>query len=98
MLDGFLRVLAADLAEDGVLDGSTFWSLAASCLRDLQADHPELAAKFERYDLFTDEFDHSCLNRLQLRNTLEMVDLSDQARSLLFAGTLDNPLARYDAR
>ncbi|WP_375000714.1 IucA/IucC family protein [Aeromicrobium sp. CTD01-1L150] len=98
VLDGFLRFLAADLAEDGVLDPGTFWSLAASCLRDLQADHPELTAKIERYDLFVEAFDHSCLNRLQLRNTLEMVDLSDQAQSLLFAGTLDNPLARYDAR
>ena len=76
-------------------DGDAFWSLAAQCLRDLQADHPELETTFARYDLFVDEFDHSCLNRLQLRNTLEMVDLSDQAQSLMFAGTLANPLARH---
>ena len=36
---------------------------------------------------------HSCLNRLQLRNTLEMVDLADQAESLIYAGTLANPIA-----
>ena len=98
VVDGFLRFLAADLAEDGVLDGTTFWSLAAQCLRDLQADHPELTSAFERYDLFVEEFDHSCLNRLQLRNTLEMVDLADQAQSLMFAGTLVNPLALHETR
>ncbi|MBB0991302.1 IucA/IucC family siderophore biosynthesis protein, partial [Dietzia sp. SLG510A3-30A2] len=37
-------------------------------------------------------FKHSCLNRLQLRNTRQMVDLTDQAASLQFAGTLANPL------
>ncbi len=98
VVDGFLRFLAADLAEDGVLDGATFWGLAARCLRDLQADHPELAQTFSRYDLFVEEFDHSCLNRLQLRNTLEMVDLADQAESLMFAGTLANPLAVHEER
>ncbi|MGJ9411671.1 IucA/IucC family protein [Aeromicrobium sp. CF4.19] len=98
VVDGFLRFLAADLAEDGVLDGATFWGIAAACLRDLQVDHPELADAHARYDLFAEELDHSCLNRLQLRNTLEMVDLADQAQSLMFAGTLANPLARFDTR
>ena len=46
------------------------------------------------YDLLREEFAHSCLNRLQLRNTLQMVDLADQAESLIFAGTLPNPAAR----
>ncbi len=92
VVDGFLRFLAAALAEDGVLQADAFWTVAAHCLRDLQADHPDLAAKHARYDLFAPEFDHSCLNRLQLRNTLEMVDLADQAQSLLFAGRLANPL------
>jgi siderophore synthetase component len=40
------------------------------------------------------QFWHSCLNRLQLRNTLQMVDLTDQAESLILAGTLANPVAR----
>ena len=43
--------------------------------------------------LFAPRFKHSCLNRLQLRNTRQMVDLTDQAGSLQFAGTLANPLA-----
>jgi hypothetical protein len=48
-------------------------------------------------DLRAGSFAHSCLNRLQLRNTLQMVDLGDQASSLLFAGEMDNPVARVGA-
>ena len=42
--------------------------------------------------LLAPDFEHSCLNRLQLRNTLEMVDLADQAQSLQLVGRLANPL------
>ena len=56
-------------------------------------EHPELADAAATYDLFRPEFRHSCLNRLQLRNTLEMVDIADQAESLIYAGTLVNPIA-----
>jgi siderophore synthetase component len=92
VLDGFLRFLAAILADEGVIAGDDFWSVAAQCLRDLQADHPGLAAQHARYDLLAPDFEHSCLNRLQLRNTLEMVDLADQATSLQLVGRLANPL------
>jgi siderophore synthetase component len=95
VLDGFLRFLAAILAEDGVLAADDFWALAAGTIADHQAAHPELAEAFARIDLFAPEFAHSCLNRLQLRDTRQMVDLSDQAESLMFAGTLVNPLARH---
>jgi siderophore synthetase component len=99
VLDGFLRHLGAILDEAGVLDGTTFWSLVAACVADHERDHPGLAAAAASYDLGRPEFAHSCLNRLQLRNTLEMVDLTDQADSLIFAGTLANPIARVrDAR
>lgn len=93
VFDGFLRFLAAILAEDGVLSSEEFWALVAETIRDHQEAHPELAESFARIDLFAPEFEHSCLNRLQLRNTRQMVDLSDQAESLLFAGTLANPIA-----
>ena len=92
VVDGFLRFLAAALDEDGVLAEDAFWDEAAACLRALQEAHPEHAEAHAAHDLFAPEFDHSCLNRLQLRNTLEMVDLTDQASSLVFAGTLANPL------
>ncbi|KAA1379980.1 GNAT family N-acetyltransferase [Aeromicrobium fastidiosum] len=95
VFDGFLRFLAAILAEDGMLASDDFWALVARTISEHQDDHPELAEAFARIDLFAPEFAHSCLNRLQLRDTRQMVDLSDQAESLLFAGTLDNPIARY---
>lgn len=93
VMDGFLRFLAAILAEDGVLPTEEFWAIARDVVLDHAADHPELAEAVGCYDLLRPEFRHSCLNRLQLRNTRQMVDLTDQASSLMFAGTLRNPLA-----
>ncbi|WP_433293966.1 GNAT family N-acetyltransferase [Actinoplanes sp. CA-030573] len=90
VFDGFLRHLAGILDVDGVLPADEFWGLVRDCVRGHAADHPALAG---RLDLFRPTFRHSCLNRLQLRDTLQMVDLTDQAGSLIFAGTLDNPIA-----
>jgi siderophore synthetase component len=95
VFDGFLRFLAGILAEDRVLAQDELWSLVADTIAGHHEAHPELAEAFARIDLFTPEFDHSCLNRLQLRDTRQMVDLSDQATSLIFAGTLVNPIARF---
>ncbi|MBD5787445.1 GNAT family N-acetyltransferase [Cellulosimicrobium terreum] len=91
VFDGVLRHLAAILALDGVLAEDRFWSLVAECLDDHRSDHPDLGTGV---DLRAQRFAHSCLNRLQLRNTLQMVDLADQSASLLYAGTLANPAAR----
>lgn len=72
-----------------------FWQLVAACILDYQAAHPELAEKFARHDLFAPEFIRSCLNRLQLRNNQQMVDLANPAQSLQFVGTLANPIAAF---
>ena len=45
--------------------------------------------------MFADEFALSCLNRLQLRNNRQMVDLADPAAALQLVGTLRNPIAPY---
>jgi siderophore synthetase component/RimJ/RimL family protein N-acetyltransferase len=90
VFDGFLRHLAGILDSDGVLSAAEFWALAGDCVREHAKDHPSLTG---RLDLLRPTFKHSCLNRLQLRNTLQMVDLTDQASSLIFAGELDNPIA-----
>ncbi|GIE84360.1 GNAT family N-acetyltransferase [Actinoplanes regularis] len=92
VFDGFLRHLAGILAVDGVLPEREFWTLAGDCVRAHAKDHPDLAG---RLDLLRPTFKHSCLNRLQLRNTLQMVDLTDQAGSLIFAGELENPIAVF---
>ena len=94
IFDGFLRFLAGILDSDGVLPERDFWSLVADCVREHGDDHPELRG---RLDLFRATFRHSCLNRLQLRNTLQMVDLTDQAGSLIFEGVQRNPIASMAA-
>jgi hypothetical protein len=45
--------------------------------------------------MFAPEFALSCLNRLQLRNNKQMVDLSDPSGALQLIGTLKNPLAGF---
>ncbi|MFE7749341.1 IucA/IucC family protein [Streptomyces sp. NPDC057428] len=95
VFDCFLRFLGADLATEGVLEEETFWRTVAACVRGYQESVPRLSDKFERYDMFTEEFALSCLNRLQLRNNRQMVDLADPAGALQLNGTLRNPIAGY---
>ncbi|NGN65431.1 IucA/IucC family siderophore biosynthesis protein [Streptomyces sp. A7024] len=93
VFDCFFRFLAPLLDEAGVLDAGDFWAEVAACARDYQDAHPELRERFARHDLFAAEFQLSCLNRLQLRNNEQMVDLEDPAGALQMAGRLVNPLA-----
>ncbi|MEU2780601.1 IucA/IucC family siderophore biosynthesis protein [Streptomyces sp. NPDC007110] len=93
VFDCFFRFLAAGLAAEGGLDEDAFWRTVAEVTRDYQRSVPELAEKFERYDMFVPEFALSCLNRLQLRNNRQMVDLTDPAGALQLVGTLKNPIA-----
>ncbi|MFG2196169.1 IucA/IucC family protein [Streptomyces sp. NPDC048639] len=95
VFDCFFRFLSGTLGSEGVMDEDTFWRTVAGCVRDYQASRPELAERFARYDLFTEEFGRSCLNRLQLRNNQQMVDLEDPAGALQLIGTLQNPIARF---
>lgn len=95
VFDGFLRFMAALLASDGVCSEDRFWFRVADCIATYQRAHPQYAERFERYDLFAPEFAHSCLNRLQLRNNRHMLDLADPVQGLAFAGTLENPIARF---
>lgn len=96
VFDGVLRYVAAIAHRDGLLDEGEFWALVRECIVEHAEDHPELADAVARHDLLRARFRHSCLNRLQLRNTLQMVDLTDQAQSLIHAGTLANPVAAPD--
>ncbi|MCC3770480.1 IucA/IucC family siderophore biosynthesis protein [Streptomyces sp. UNOC14_S4] len=98
VFDCFLRYLNAVLADQGVLEEDAFWRTVAECVTDYQASVPELADRFERYDMFAEEFALSCLNRLQLRNNQQMVDLADPSGALQLVGTLRNPIARFAPR
>ncbi|GGU87375.1 hypothetical protein GCM10010275_24150 [Streptomyces litmocidini] len=95
VFDCFLRFLGATLAAEGVLDEDGFWRTVAECVRAYQESKPELAEKFARYDMFAETFALSALNRLQLRNNRQMVDLADPSAALQLVGDLVNPIARF---
>ncbi|MFD7402614.1 IucA/IucC family protein [Streptomyces sp. NPDC059866] len=93
VFDCFFRFLAANLATEGILEEDDFWGTVADVTREYQASMPELADKFRQYDMFAPEFALSCLNRLQLRNNEQMVDLADPSGALQLVGNLKNPIA-----
>ncbi|MFD5311690.1 IucA/IucC family protein [Streptomyces ardesiacus] len=93
VFDCFFRFLAANLAQEGIVEEDVFWRTVAEVTREYQESVPELADKFARYDMFAPEFALSCLNRLQLRDNRQMVDLSDPSGALQLVGHLKNPLA-----
>ncbi|MFG2332181.1 IucA/IucC family protein [Streptomyces sp. NPDC048604] len=95
VFDCFFRFLAATLAAEEVLDEDAFWQTVASCVHAYQSSAPELADKFAQYDMFTETFALSALNRLQLRNNKQMVDLADPSGALQLVGDLANPIARF---
>ncbi|MEU2061794.1 IucA/IucC family siderophore biosynthesis protein [Streptomyces sp. NPDC013455] len=95
VFDCFFRFLAAHLATEGVLAEDDFWRTVAEVTREYQEATPELADKFRQYDMFAPEFTLSCLNRLQLRNNRQMVDLADPSGALQLVGTLSNPIAGF---
>ncbi|MFF9237371.1 IucA/IucC family protein [Streptomyces sp. NPDC014801] len=95
VFDCFFRFLAALLAEEGVLTEDAFWRTVAEVSREYQEANPALADRFRRYDLFAPEFALSCLNRLQLRDNRQMVDLADPSGALQLVGTLRNPIAGF---
>lgn len=95
VFDCFLRFLGGVLVAEGTVDEETFWSAVASCVADYQESAPHLAERFARHDLFVERFSLSCLNRLQLGNNQQMIDLQDPVGALQIHGTLQNPLARF---
>ncbi|MFJ9018483.1 IucA/IucC family protein [Streptomyces sp. NPDC102259] len=95
VFDCFFRFLAAGLATEGILDEDDFWRTVAEVTRAYQEENPELADKFRQYDMFAPEFALSCLNRLQLRDNRQMVDLADPSGALQLIGTLRNPVAGF---
>ncbi|KOV12461.1 MULTISPECIES: IucA/IucC family protein [Streptomyces] len=98
VFDCFFRFLSSILVTEGICTEETFWRAVADCAHDYQESMPALAEKFERYDFFAEEFQLSCLNRLQLRNNKQMVDLSDPSAALQLIGNLKNPVAPFARR
>ncbi len=103
VFDCVFRFLAEVLETEGLIDEAEFWALVAQSIEEYRAEvlgsgpepaDPALAEAFATHDLFAAEFDFSCLNRLQLRNNQQMLDLADPSGGLQFSGRLLNPIAR----
>lgn len=95
IFDCIFRYLAPILDKQTEVSEVLFWELVADNVRDYQTQHPHLADKFAQYDLFKDSFVRTCLNRIQLNNNQQMIDLADREKNLRFAGGIDNPLAAF---
>ncbi|MEU3397666.1 IucA/IucC family protein [Streptomyces filamentosus] len=95
VFDCFFRFLGATLAAEGTVAEDVFWRTVAESVKDYQASKPELADRFAQYDVFAETFALSALNRLQLRNNKQMVDLADPSAALQLVGDLVNPIARF---
>ena len=98
IFDGVLRHLAAILDERGVLGAEHFWAIVGDIVHAYQAEHPRQREKYARYDLFAERFTRNCLNRLQIANNQQMLDLADPETSLQFIGLIDNPIAPHASR
>ncbi|MBW8683158.1 IucA/IucC family protein [Chitinophaga rhizophila] len=98
IFDCFFRFVSHILVEHADYPEEQFWSLAAECIHRYQQLHPELADKFSRTDLFSDEIIKTCLNRLQIRNNQRMIEPNNPFKSQQFAGTFRNPLAAFKHR
>lgn len=95
VFDCFFRYLSATLVAHCGFRDDQFWRLVAECVSAYLDAHPEHAEKAERHDLFAETFVRNCLNRLQLNDNQQMLDLLDPEKSLQFVGVLENPLARF---
>jgi len=95
VFDGFFRFMSHILEEHVGYSETNFWKLVAENIRDYQQRYPQLESKFQQYDLFAYDFQLSCLNRLQLNNNKQMIDLDDPVALLQFAGRLKNPIAPF---
>lgn len=95
VFDGVLRHLSGILHTDGMLTAEEFWRVVSEVVAEHENTGVEQGVRRRRQlDLRVPQYPQSCLNRLQLRNTRQMVDLQDASGSLIYSGELTNPLAR----
>ena len=97
IFDCIFRFIAPLLDSYTSLNEQEFWALVADKVRDYQQSHPQFVDKYRRYDLFKATFVRTCLNRIQLNNNQQMIDLEDREKNLRFAGDIDNPLYPFSS-
>ncbi|MFK7113976.1 IucA/IucC family protein [Flavobacterium oreochromis] len=91
----FFRFLSAILDQYKILKEEIFWEIVGSSIAEYQLKNPQLKTSFLQHDLFSKTFESCCLNRLQLKNNKQMLNLADPASSLQFVGALENPIHQY---
>lgn len=96
VFDCIFRFIAPMLDAGTGLKECEFWNMVANKVLSYQNNHPQFAKKYQRYNLFTPQFLRTCLNRIQLNNNQQMIDLEDREKNLRFSGYIDNPLYRFD--
>lgn len=98
VFDGYFRHLSQLLEDEALMSEQAFWRLVADCITAYLHSHPEQREKHLKHDLFAPDMIHSCLNRLQIRNNLQMVNLADPIGSFQMAPRLPNPIAAHRPR
>lgn len=88
------RFISEAAAACGLLDETAFYSLLAGRLRAYQREHPELAERFELFELFAPKIPRVCLNKARFE--IGYAD-SDRRPSPAVGKDIDNPLYRFDA-
>ncbi|VEJ21839.1 IucA/IucC family protein [Neisseria animaloris] len=95
IFDCFFRFLVPILDRNTDFKEYDFWLLVSGMIKEYQNKFPEQAEKYKYFNLFKPEFIRTCLNRLQLNNNKQMIDLDDREKNLKFAGMLENPLNKF---
>ncbi|MEM9694210.1 MAG: IucA/IucC family C-terminal-domain containing protein, partial [Myxococcota bacterium] len=98
IFDSFFRHLGALLHDDQIVLEHQFWALVAQCVRRYQADYPALNERFTRFDLLAPTYKRLCLNRLQLNNARQMLELNAPVDSFQYGTDLTNPLVPVSPR
>ncbi|NUR64003.1 MAG: IucA/IucC family siderophore biosynthesis protein [Catenulispora sp.] len=88
---GHFRYLARLAEQDLDVDRKLFWGLVADRILDYQASFPQMADRFDMFDLFQQRIDRLCLNR----NRLHLTGYRDRAERphVEAEGTVPNPLS-----
>lgn len=84
-----LRYLSAQLQADSGLDEMRFYTVLAKTLRTYQQRHPELAERHAMFNLFRDQVERVCINRVRLKLGYE--DNAERPTPIV-GGMLDNPI------
>jgi len=92
VFDAYFRYLSNVLHVYSNYKEQDFWELVTAVIYEYQSEHPDLAWKFDKYDLFTPEFKRFYINGLRLHQGYdEQTGFATPKKG----GKLENPIARH---